>query len=485
MSRLLLLAVVAGLAALLATPPAIAADNTFACLSPPTLTSALPGDTKFPNQDNFNCFAWQEFIALTWNSSYQTPGQPDPTATAAQYGTPASTTPLVWETFSPDGAVFKPAALAPDPFGVTSPPACPELATGRNPGTLFANSELVGVPISALSSIVQAGTNYSWVTAQNHKPTYYDVRLNQPEYTYLVTNKFYDARNQGTAAVSTTQGVLLPNGAIEIKAAWLEITDQSRWPRYRMVQLPILDTPTDSVTSVCRMAHMGLVALHIIQKTPLGQQFVWASFEHVDNQPDYGAVDSTVDYTYYNQNCDPTTDHYHCDINHQPTCTPQGGGLLCDPVAAPVQVVKIVPTPASTVALNDHVQNLIRQANPDSVFQYYRLVDSMWPNNNTVIPAGSMVSLTDGNAQPPLAQGGLLNPLIETYFQNSPNQNNGKGFLGCLSCHVAAPIAAQENPVRCTVQTGGGSNTPSRCASDYSFLFSKAQCPNPLACQTQ
>lgn len=486
MVRTLLAGLSLGLLAAAGASPAHAATPArYNCLAPPTVAPTLPADAALSNQDNFNCFAWQQFIALTWPSKPGSPGEADTSVPAARYGEPGDATPPVWETYSPDTTVFKANALPPDPFGTLQPiPAECSQALSRVPGgVLSANTKLVGFPSEGLSSIVQAGTKYGWVTAQNGKPTYYDVRLNKVEYDYIVGNGFYNALNQGTAATSGG-GVLLPNGSIEIKAGWLEITDHTLWPRYRMTQTIVVERSGTATT--CRVADMGLVAIHIIQKTPLGQQFVWTSFEHVDNQPTYGgAVDHDRGYAYYNPKCDPNTDYYKCEVNREPTCKTVDGVKVCDPVSAPVQVMKIVPMTSPTAALNADVQASIRAANPASVYQHYQLVDSLWPNDSTTIPPHAIAPLYNGDPQPTLAQGSLLNPLIETYFQggdpNRTGQGNPNGFAGCQSCHAFASIAAQPMKTQCTVATIRGQQ-PGECASDYSFLFEKAQCPAGTTC---
>ena len=173
-------------------------------------------------------------------------------------------------------------------------------------------------------------------------------------------------------------------------------------------------------------------------------------------------------------------------VNAAPRTAPNDP-KTCRPLSAPNQVEKIIPMPPATKSLNDDMQTKIQAANGNSVYQYYQLVDTLWPSDNTTIPAGARTPLYDGNPQPPLGQGGLLNPLIETYFQGGdPNQtggNNPRGFRSCQSCHVNAPIANQPQVTRCTVGTIRGQSDPGNCASDYSFLFKNATCPKGIQCK--
>lgn len=75
---------------------------------------------------------------------------------------------------------------------------------------------------------------------------------------------------------------------------------------------------------------------------------------------------------------------------------------------------------------------------------------------NTTIPPGAPRPLTDGNAQPPITQGGLANTTMETYFQTT---------TVCLTCHTGAPISSRTT------------HGPTSFAADYSFLFALAESP--------
>ena len=272
---------------------------------------------------------------------------------------------------------------------------------------LFAITKLMGDGTGGLTDINQAGMgNFGWVTAQNGKPTYYDVRLNQTEYDDIVGNQLYDATVQAVVARDPKKGLLLPNGTVEIKAAWLEIVDKTLWPRYRMIQTIIQepDPKNPKAPAQCRVANMGLVAIHMIHKTKLAQQFAWTTFEHIDNQPTTGGDPAALlgkRFTCFNPVCDPTKDPYKCQINAAP-CVDPNKPETCRPVSAPNQVEKIIPMPPATATLNADMQAKIKAAYPNSVYQYYQLVDTLWPSDNTTIPAAAYTPLYDGNPQPPL-----------------------------------------------------------------------------------
>ena len=406
---------------------------------------------------------------------------------------PASTAPLVWETYALDTDVFRPNAEQPPPWGTPqdlpafcgqSPMAAQFRGSNHGFDTLGRLSEFDGASAAPLAGIAQAFADGAWLTAQNKKLTYYEIRMNEDEFNYIVKNGFYNALTQGRA-IAQGNGIGLPagvtsygnSGAIEVKAAWLEITDPKLWPQFRMISAVIVDYTQQP--PVCRQANMGLVGLHIIHKTPNAQQFAWATFEHVNNAPDANSPPGGV-YTYNNPNCNPATDHYMCRNNAQPKpCkTP---GQPCDPYTAPVQVFRTNAIPSYVGQLNQYTQQIIAAANPNSVFKYYQLVNVLWPNANKKIPAGAMTPLTDGNPQPPNAQGGLVNTTLETYFQGS---TPGNAQLNCLQCHVYGTAAPQQGgrPPSCTVTTINNQRPPGPCASDYSFLFGNATCPSGVNC---
>jgi hypothetical protein len=479
----------------------------------PVVQPIIPPDSRGTNQNAFNNLAWQQFIALSWVADPNSPGQPDPSVPPSAFGTQGDTRPLVWESFKEASEVFQPNAQPPSPWNaVRAAPAA--LSSLANASSLKATSKfgikaLIGVskfaggPELDLSEFQEAFAGGSWLTSQaktNNYLTLYEKRLNQDEFNYINMNQLYNAANQ--ASFAQTKGLNLPDGskaflsygtvgAIEVKGAWIELDDQSLWPLFKISQAYV-SYPSANGPTPPKLVTVGLVGLHIIRKTPNAQQFVWSTFEHVYNAP------STTDiqkktlkawYTYYNASCDPNSDPYKCVQNYQPVPG-------TNPYNAPVQVVRTTPISSTTVnniaALNTNTWATISAANPKSVFLNYQLVNVLWPNNNTQIPPGATVPLTDGNAQPTQAQQPVANTVLETYFQ--------KNY--CLACHTSAPIAStggtqntlavkqpphkQPKPPRsraAAAPAASASPTPS-LASDYSFLFSEASTPAPTVTPT-
>lgn len=453
-----------------------AQGSTSNCLAPPKLSSTLPADMALTRQADANCFAWQQFIALNWAASRAQRGQPDTNVPASRFGKPGDLQPTVWETYKEANEIFLANAKDPGKWDARPAPNVKLLGGGGVRGRISPEPNL------DLSAIGQASQGHPWLTAQNKLLTLYERSVNEDEYNYIRNNKLYNAEVQQTFALNP--GISLPDGtaasaaygkagAIEIKAAWLELPNKADWPRFK-ISRAVVTYPNQKPKTVV----VGLTGLHIIHKTALGQQFIWATFEHKQNAPDITQVNNqqlSPSYIYYNPQCDPATDHYKCVQNANPT-TENGGK---NPYDAPIQVVRTTPIPSrpnnDVVGLNEYVwKQVIGPGSPDSAFLNYQLVNTLWSNQNTTIPAGAHVPLPTPQLSPGPSQEPVANLTMETYVQN----------LTCLACHASAPIA--KGSIHKTLAptkvfdpaTAGQRQTAANpLASDYSFLFKTAQSP--------
>jgi hypothetical protein len=485
-------------------PPAttpMPAGSTSNCLAPPNLgptAYTTPKDFALTRQADANCFAWQEFISLNWVASSQMRGQPDTTVTPAQFGAPNDLRATVWETYKESDEVFLANAQDPGPWN-----AWPKGSSASVKVLGGMKSEFAPEPVLDLSEIGQASPGHPWLTAQSGILTLYERRMNEDEYNYIWKNKLYDANVQWqfvvTPVAATTQtalqpiGISLPDGtansaaygplgSIETKAAWLELPDSADWPRYKtskaIVTYPDKTAPNGQRT---KNVIVGLVGLHIIHKTALGQQFIWATFEHRDNCPDRAQVAANKlapKYTYYNPSCNPATDPYKCVANANPA-TANGGGPGNNDYAWPIQVVRETPAPTRSnndiVGINQYVWAQIAAQNPNSVYLNYELVNTLWSNQNTTVLPGARTPLVAAQLSPGLNQEPVSNTTLETYVQN----------LTCLTCHASAaiaPLTQQPTTKIYDPATAGTASTATHpYAADYSFLLNNAQ--QPLANQ--
>lgn len=458
--------------------------STSNCLAPPFLVSndpnkhayTTPKDMALTRQADANCFAWQQFISLNWLAATNMRGQPDTAAPVTSFGEPNETRAVVWETYKESDEVFLPNAAAPAAWNSWPSSGAIKILGGMK-------SEIDPEPKLDLSEIGQASPGHPWLTAQNKLLTLYERRMNEDEFNYIVTNKLYNASTQQTFAQSP--GINLPDGtaasaqygplgAIETKAAWIELPNQADWPRFKIARADVTYPPMrpGGQPVVKKNVVVGLVGLHIIHKTALGQQFIWATFEHRDNCPDKDEVANRrlkSSYTYFNPNCDPQTDHYQCTPNANPVS--YGNGT--NPYDAPIQVVRQTPIPTrlndNVAGLNEYVWAFIRAQNPDSVFLNYQLVNTLWSNQNTPIRAGARVPLFAGQLSPAPTQEPVASTVLETYVQQ----------VTCLACHASAPIASVARANSTKVFDPATSGRPvtrnNPYGADYSFLLNNAR----------
>jgi hypothetical protein len=467
----------------------------------PTISSAIPNDAILTNQPTLNCFAWQEFIALNWAASPTQRGVADPKATPAQFGTPSALAPKVWETYKANSEVFLPGGATPK--GWNDPPPPPSCSTGsaaamaqlRKPGTRVLSMS------SAFGDFNLNETNQAsgqWLADQNGNLIWYEIKLNLDEFNTIVKSQFYNATVQLTAA-STGKNpisggqyqVQLPSGclsgscphngqpmagAIELKSAWRILPDSSLNGRDLTSQAVLV-----GANGSCSTATVGLVGLHIIHKTITQPQFIWATFEQVDNVPPASPA------TFSSSSCQcQTVIPSACMIPppksalFQNCITKQQQGQTCTPntpppyntvtagcKAYPIQVSRSRPISNNSsdpvVATNTAAQQLITTSNPHSVFQYYQLVDVLWSGSavdsytNPPGQPGPTVPLSMSGATPDPVALPVANTTMETYVQSNT----------CLSCHVYANAA--------------GSKGSMAYASDFSFLLGDAQSPSSLS----
>ncbi len=249
-------------------------------------------------------------------------------------------------------------------------------------------------------------------------------------------------------------------GAVMIKTAWRLLTDQDDASRYYTIRAHVYTPPVGDDPASCRTQTVGLVGLHIGHKTQTLPQWVWSTFEHVDNAPTEGEVDPSRSYSFYRH------DRADCD-----GCTNAPPPQPWNPHNAPVppdrqsQVVREVPISPVTQRLNAAVRPLLA----GSVWANYELVGTQWPTQASDSGQSGFVPSAASNWCMPLnrrRQDGvpqptvLANTTLETYIQGTDPQTSSS----CLNCHLNATIAGPRE---------GG--TTRNLFSDFTYLLERAQ----------
>lgn len=467
-----------------------------------TLNPTIP-QAAGSNELGINCFAWQSFVALNWRADPARPGYPDPAAGPGQFGLPSNATPTVWETYLEASRVF---AGPLQGRWQSRRPAVKRLVRTSKFHTLD------------LSDITQAGSGQHWLTSQRGEITYYEVMINRDEYEFITQDNFDLTTAAGQLACASQPGQRqsdgpppprgplrggfnMPQGsqpgwidtdcagnpaafgdgvgAMEIKAAWTPLpADGSLNHRYLAAQAEIVDP----VTRRARTVTVGLVGLHIARKRFPRAEWVWSTFEHVDNSPDEAANGGwtapmlppnpnrrpSPGYTFFNPNCDPARDPSYRCVHNAPPRRCGTSQISCDPYNRPMQITRLRPVDDSANQVTAWYWSLLPA---NSVFNYYRLIDVQWPTQpQIIVPPGQRVPAGMGTPSPQGASGGtqqiLANTTLESFQQSSAS---------CMDCHVFASIAP---PATTRLNARGLRQLPrviangqAPYASDFSFLF--------------
>jgi len=254
------------------------------------------------------------------------------------------------------------------------------------------------------------------VTDQSGRWLRYERYMNQTEYNQVVPSQWYRL-----SVLNKLASITLPPGSLELKSSWKILTPQEiAGGRYYTTVATVYNSPAGTPSPGKNPVTLGLVGLHIIQKTPQQSGFFWSTFEQVDN-----------DKVFFN----PTS---KTPVNTQTAPKPY---VELNPNGSPhnpaVQI-KRVNKAAADPLLNAYYQKLLA----GSVFANYRLISTQWQTGGA--PQGV----------PP----GVANITIETFVQSVSSPSTGKTpYTGCLACHANARAVNNKT------------------VTDHSFLFLEAK----------
>jgi hypothetical protein len=178
---------------------------------------------------------------------------------------------------------------------------------------------------------------------------------------------------------------------------------------------------------------MGLVGLHVGHKTDSASQWLWSTFEHVDNAPTEADVAnpsklSKTKYNYYNPKCSAK----NCPPNQVPPrpWNPTKVSTFKSQVVRMNMFKGNEFAFTSADARNADALQLLLGVNRRSVWQYYELISTMWPTN-----PGKCAAVPGDPLGTP-APNFLANTTLETYIQGMvPNVSSN-----CIECHNNATM---------------------------------------------
>lgn len=249
------------------------------------------------------------------------------------------------------------------------------------------------------------------LVAQNRNYARYEVRINREEFNSIVGHNWHIASNLPTAQSAAA----FNNGSIEIKAAWRILTSaDTSAMRSRYYVVPNAQV-FDVAAGGCGAKDIALVGFHIVAKTPNRPQWIWSSFEHVDNVPPKSTEPAPPVGVMHSFN-NPAQTQALTPPNRPPAISPTN-----PPLASPVamQVIRKQPITPEAMQINATYWNLPEIKG--TVWQNYMLVMTQWPTQT------APEAPTNPGAPFPSAGSALSNTTMETYFQNDGSS--------CMDCH--------------------------------------------------
>ena len=419
----------------------------------------IPNQPLFPNgsfddidglQCDFDAFSWNSFIALNLGGEGGAP---------------------VWESWPESSDIFLPAGASIPVWNAGDPPPphqIPDICPTEG-GRMRVFQQLAKRP-DALEESTEPFLSGPLIDA-NGWYSRFAIYVNQEMYSYIQSNDLYSRAGQATftaahttnfpcgcngSAHSDSTGACPRSGiggAMMLKTAWKVLTPEDDSTRFHTMRALVYTPASDGQPATCNARTMGLVGFHIGHKTQESPQWVWSTFEQVDNVPTQNEpVDPSRRYSYYNRDCPD------CQVNVPP---PQPWNPHAEPVAANLrsQVMRVIPITAATLQMTQQVQPLLA----GTVWTNYQLVSTQWPtnangNNPNVTPASAGTNWCTplnpvDNAGAP-APSFLGNTTLETYIQGRVPQASSS----CINCHLNAATAVGTNSF-----------------SDFTYLLERAQ----------
>lgn len=410
----------------------------------PTISGVLPAglpphSTPTPEAARpfFDSFSWQSFVALMWPADPAQRGAPLKPNAAAALTTAGNAYPTVWGSYLTDTDLFPGGSKRPiDWRSVSTSVACPQAARDAKVLTMISKS-------GSLLTDMSQSFSYPLVD-QNNNYVYYEIAFNQKQYEFIrgedgdPTTWLYRARylmlaeqKAPIAMPISSPGTGAP-GSIMVKAAWKQLAASDDHSRYYWIDGYVYDTT--STPPACREEKLGLIGFHIARKVAPFPQWVWSTFEQVDNVPPDAGPSPNTPMTLNNGSDMPATVQGWANRPDLKTPLPPDKRIK-------TQVIRFNPIPTTPAGnATTDLNTRWRQALAGTPLAFYQLIVTQWPS--LPVPQDQFQTLEAGGLYPnstgdPFPLSGAVNTSMETYFQ-SQRDAAGAGGNSCMQCHYTA-----------------------------------------------
>jgi hypothetical protein len=393
------------------------------------LTVNAPDLPPEQSRPAFDRFSWQSFIALNWPADPTRRGEPLEPDNAAIFRHPPDGSTTVWGSYKEAFELFDQGDKTPTPWpSYTIPiPPCGDVAAGTKilvmaskGGTL-----LDGVDEAFSFPLIDQFRHYART----------EIRFNRAQYDFIRDGKLYLAKNLAARQPVSMPMSKPPNiqGAIMLKATWRELTGADDTSRYYTVRAMVINPAPPGAPRTCSPRLVGLVGFHIVHKVEPFPEWIWSTFEQVDNVERGPGSTPTTPISFNNGTANPPTIRGYA--NRPAAKVPP---LLPEDQRTPAQVTRLNPIPdtprgTSTRDINRAYQALLK----GTVWEHYQLVITQWPTKPDRFATVENGGIYPQDCGQPFPVSGCTNVALETFLQ-SPVDTAGAGGNSCMSCHYTA-----------------------------------------------
>jgi hypothetical protein len=294
---------------------------------------------------------------------------------------------------------------------------------------------------------------------QNGQILWYSAHMNDIYYQFLQKYSGMNAYNKAAATLN------FPVGAAVFKASWQVVpdgitpvgvyTEKSTVPA-------LMTNPKGGIMidpkGKPRNVTVALVGLHVVGVTVHHPEFLWATFEQVNNAPDL------ADPSGYNSPnpVSPKSFTFYAGGTAAKDCNPSPSSTslkVTDPVkqtVAPItnvfrqyatggenaagdQEIAVINSGAQGVMANMATGRPPRPA--ETVWANYKLIGTLWIKPDTLAPG------VDQLEKQGVGSINLANGTLETFFQGPQNNFNGNAMANCFMCHNTGGSGKGQTPV--------------------------------------
>lgn len=394
----------------------------------------IPDDACFPHtMTDFGNMAWQTFKYLVWPAT----GRDEANPRRGEADLSRKITDLkgsrVFETYKADWETFQKGAVAPLEWDKYPKKAsiCADADTTMPP---------LGIDSLVLASLHKFGNLdgvfgpldaplFHILVSQKGSLVRYLTGFGKQTFNTILNNRLYGPLSVSFSGDEPEPPRLFDPGSINIKSAWIEMDgfSESEKARFHTRTAWVQRPDHDAKKRTCGPKLVGLVALHIAHKTKSSPQWIWASFEHVQNVPDSGKPADGTRYTFNDG----------LGTAMKPAPPPEATFPLPNPFKTPtpfnVERQKVIPQEIEDI--NTAWQDVLK----DTVWSNYKLVMVQWPRHkNSPSRNGADPPPVDATAVPMPPCGGfasntsVANTVIESFLQLDTDCGMSKT---CMSCH--------------------------------------------------